>query len=129
MRLFDVDLIEKSPEDSFLKKVVEILNLMIQYVRDAFNGDISTLNLKAQVIEFKAKDLGFPPQYPMFRTPKTKKGKIVGVFVCRIWLDNQQSLDNLSTAVWSEEGDTLVIENVQGATQGANVRLLALYGE
>lgn len=128
MRIFDVDLIEDRDEN-WLKRFVGIFNLVLQYLRDAFNGDISTLNLKAQVLEFKAKDLGSPPQYPMFRTPKTKKGQVVGVFVCRIWQDNQQPFDMANSVTWHQEGIDLVIDNVQGATQGVNVRLLALYGE
>ena len=128
MRLFDVDLIEERDE-SWIKRFVGIFNLVLQYLRDAFNGDISTLNLKAQVIEFKAKDLGIPSQYPMFRTPKTKKGEVVGVFVCRLWQDNQQPLDVNSSVTWHTENSDIVIDNVQGTTQGVNVRLLALYGE
>lgn len=114
---------------SWFSGVLENLNRLFDYIYEAFRGNISTENLKVQVIEFQSTGLsGFPPQYPLAVIPKKRRGKVVGVFVCFLQRVDGQVWDSLNTVIWHEDNDNIIIDNIQGvAGPLLNVRLLALY--
>lgn len=109
--------------------VLEPLNRLFEYIKEAFNSNISVINLKAQVIEFQSAGLvGFPPVYPLLVVKKTRKGNIVSITVAKMTRANGDVWDSLSTVVWHEDGENIFIDNVQGVAGALlNIRLLALY--
>lgn len=109
--------------------VLDPLNRLFEYIKEAFNSNISAINLKAQVIEFQSAGFtGFPPAYPLLVVKKTRKGKVVLVVVAQMTLANGGIWDSLSTVIWHEDGDNIFIDNVQGVAGALlNIRLLALY--
>lgn len=109
-------------------RVLSPLNRLFEYIKEAFNANISVSNLKAQVFTLRTYGFTAPPVYPLSVIKKTRKGNIVGVFVCSIYADDGQVWDSLNTVIWHQDGDNIFIDNVKGVTGSLlNVRLLALY--
>lgn len=131
MRLPDFEKVLHQDQEtpSWFGKILEQLNRLFEYAIEAFNGNISLQNLKVQVIEFQSSGLtGFPPQYPLQVVAKKKKGRVIAVWVAGLFLPNGNVWDSLNTVMWHEDGDNIVIDNVQGvAGPTLNIRLLALY--
>lgn len=119
--------VEESPK--WFSRVLSPLNRLFEYIKEAFDANISTMNLKVQVFTLRSTGLsGFPPVYPLAVVKKTRKGDIVGIFVCSIYKDDGQVWDSLNTVIWHQDGDNIFIDNVQGvAGPLLNIRLLALY--
>lgn len=119
--------VEDSP--TWFSRVLSPLNRLFEYIKEAFDANISTANLKVQVFTLRTSGLvGFPPVYPLAVVKKTRKGNIVGIFVCTIFRDDGQVWDSLNTVIWHQDGDNIFIDNVQGAAGVLlNIRLLALY--
>ncbi len=119
--------VEESP--SWFSQVLEPLNRLFEYIKEAFDSNISVANLKAQVFTLRTSGIiGFPPPYPLAVIKKTRKGNVVAVWVATVFQDNGQIYDSLYTAIWHQDGENIIIDNVQG-TAGTflNIRLLALY--
>lgn len=119
--------VEESP--TWFSQVLEPLNRLFEYIKEAFDSNISVANLKAQVFTLRTSGItGFPPPYPLAVIKKTRKGNVVAVWVATVFQDNGQIYDSLYTAIWHQDGENIIIDNVQG-TAGTflNIRLFALY--
>jgi hypothetical protein len=119
--------VEESP--SWFSQVLEPLNRLFEYIKEAFDSNISVQNLKVQVITLRSSGLvGFPPVYPLAVVKKTRKGTIIAIIVATIFRDDGQVWDSLNTVIWHQDGENIFIDNVQGvAGPLLNIRLLALY--
>lgn len=114
---------------TWFNRVLSPLNRLFEYVKEAFNANISVENLKVQIITLRSSGLsGFPPAYPLAVVKKTRKGNIIAIIVATIFRDDGQVWDSLNTVIWHQDGDNIFIDNVQGvAGPLLNIRLLALY--
>lgn len=118
--------VEESP--TWFTRVLNPLNRLFEYIKEAFDGNISTQNLKCQVFTLRTAGLGIPPVYPLAVVKKTRSGNIVAIVVASMFRDDGQVWDVLNTVIWHQDGDNIFIDNVQGLTGVLlNVRLLALY--
>lgn len=119
--------VEEAP--TWFTRILTPLNRLFEYIKEAFDSNISTQNIKCQIFTLRTSGLtGFPPAYPLAVVKKNRKGNIVAIVVATIFRDDGQVWDSLNTVIWHQDGDNIFIDNVQGAAGVLlNIRLLALY--
>lgn len=115
------DLRDSSP---FLQVILEPLNQMIQYLKQAFNGNIGASNLSIQTIMLRIE-----APFQETRIAKDKPDSVYTVQVAQILDQDGNPLTGQSGVLWYEDGNSIVITDILGLVVSVvyNIKLMALY--
>lgn len=108
---------------SWLDILLSPFNELIQFILDAFKGNISTQNLSLQIIDFT-----FTPPFQETRFLKSKSDPIQGVWIVNVRKTDGTIGGGYSGLDWVEEGGELVINGIY-TSLGAErkVRIFVMY--
>lgn len=113
--------VEGSP--SWFSQVLEPLNRLFEYISEAFRGNISTENLKVQLITY-------PFSTPFIRTSfqKTRKGNVVALFISQIRTSGGGPQGGGTSMDWFDNGDEIVVEGLYSIGVGSFIiKFMAFY--
>lgn len=115
MRLPDFERIlgQDSELPDWFKKIWEPVNRLLEYTREAFSGEISVQNCKIQMIQYR-----FRAPFTKTIFPKTKKGKVVAVYIAQIRKADFGTQGGGTSLDWYDDGDNIVIEGVYSVGAG-----------
>lgn len=115
--------VEKA-EPWFKTNVLEPLNRLFEYVKEAFDSNISVTNLKLQVIDFS-----FTAPFVTTSFLKTKPDPVAGVYMAQlIKADGTPSIGNAGFD-WHEAGGQIIIDKIYslGVGDAFKVKFHAMY--
>lgn len=109
---------------SWVEVLLGPINQMIEFLLNAFKGNISVQNLNVQTLTIPV-----TAPFQMTRFAKTKPDPIYGVFLNQIMKDDGTVVGALTGIDWYEDGNSFVVTNIFGLTNGVKyqVKLMVLY--
>lgn len=107
---------------SWIMTLLDPFNDMLQFMIDAFNGNIGTKNMSLQVI-----DMSFTAPFPTTSFLKTKSDPIQGVFIVRMSRPNGTTAGTWSSMNWKEESSNVVISDIVTGVGDFQVRFFVMY--
>ena len=114
--------IEEAPK--WFNQILEPLNRLFEYVKEAFESNISVTNLKLQVIDYQ-----FTAPFTTLGFQKTKKDPVQGVYLAQlIKSDGTPAVGNAGFD-WHEANGQIFIDGIYSLGVGTSfkVRFFALY--
>lgn len=107
---------------SWLEILLSPFNDMIQFILDAFKGNIGTRNLSLQIIDFT-----FTAPFQETRFLKTKPDPIQGVWVAQISRPDGSPAGGFTGFDWGEEAGYLVIKGIYSIGGNYKIRFFVMY--
>lgn len=97
---------------------------MIQYLKQAFNGNIGASNLSIQTIMLRIE-----APFQETKIAKDKPDSVYTVQVAQILDQDGNPLTGQSGVLWYEDGNSIVITDILGLVVSVvyNIKLMALY--
>lgn len=114
--------VEEAPK--WFYKVLEPLNRLFEYVKEAFESNISVSNLKLQVIDYT-----FTAPFTKLGFQKTKKDPVLGVYLAQIIQSDGTPAVGNAGFDWHEESGQIFIDGIYslGVGQDFKVKFFAMY--
>lgn len=97
----------------WFKTLWEPINRLLEYIKEAFNGEISVQNCKIQMISYR-----FTAPFTQTRFPKTKKGRVLAVYIAQIRKANFDPQGGGTSLDWYDDGEDIVIQGVYSVGSG-----------
>lgn len=108
---------------SWLDTLLSPLNELIQFILDAFKGNIGAQNLSLQIIDFN-----FTAPFVERRFPKIKTDPIQGVWLTKLSRQDGSPTGGNTGYDWREEGGNIVISGIYSIGAGNfNVKFFVMY--
>lgn len=108
---------------SWIEVLLSPFNDMMQWIIDAFKGNISVSNLSTQTIDFN-----FTAPFVTTRFSKIKPDPVRGVLLVSLSRPDLSATGGNSGFDWQEEGNSIVIKGIYSIGAGQfNVKFLVLY--
>jgi hypothetical protein len=113
--------IPSAPE--WVNNLLEPFNQIIQFLIDAFNGNIGAKNLSLQIIDFN-----FTAPFVERRFPKTKSDPIQGVWLVKLSGQDGSATGGNTGYDWREDDGNVVISGIYLIGAGNfNVKFFVMY--
>ena len=109
---------------TWIESLLYPFNRIIQFLIDAFNGNISVQNLNVQTLEFSV-----TAPFILTRFAKSKGDRVYMVMVAQILKSTGEVVGAPVSIDWFEENNSVVVSNIFGLTTGQSYqcKLAVLY--
>lgn len=112
-----------SSAPDWVNNLLEPFNQIIQFLIDAFNGNIGAKNLALQIIDFN-----FTAPFTETRFPKTKSDPIQGVWLVKLSRQDGTATGGNTGYDWREDDGNIVISGIYSIGAGNfNVKFFVMY--